>query len=170
MMEQGYSRSHSHHCVYFKRLDNGRYIILLLYVDDLLLVASNIEDINVLKWKLAKSFVIKDLSVAKQILGMRITRDRKNHNLTLSQGEHIEKVFEIFKLQNAKPLSTPFVDHFKQSKETCPIASQSRGRDRIYVQGSVFISSLHLDVCHGVHKTRYCACNGSCEKVYKKSW
>ena len=93
-------------------------------MDDLLFVGSNIEDINVLKWKLAKSFVIKYLSVAKQIFGMRITRDMKNHNLTLSQGEHIEKLFRIFKLQNAKPLSTPFFGHFKQSKETCPYAEE----------------------------------------------
>ena len=61
------------HCVYFERLDNGRYIILLLYVNDLLFVGSNIEDINVLNWKLAKSFAIKDLSNAKQIFGIRIT-------------------------------------------------------------------------------------------------
>ena len=81
-------------------------------MDDLLFVGSNIEDINVLKWKLAKSFAIKDLSNAKQIFSMRITRDRKNHNLTLSQGEHIEKLFQIFKLQNAKPLSTPFCRSF----------------------------------------------------------
>ena len=59
-------------------------IILLFYVYDLLVVVSNIQDINLIKWKLAKSFVIKDLSVAKQILGMRITRDMKTHKLTLS--------------------------------------------------------------------------------------
>ena len=53
-------------------------------VDDMLVVGSNMHDINVLKWKLDKSFVIKDLSVAKQILGMRITRDMKTHKLTLS--------------------------------------------------------------------------------------
>ena len=35
-----------------------------------------------LKRKLAKSFVMKDFGVAKQILGMRITRDRKNWKLT----------------------------------------------------------------------------------------
>ena len=98
MKKRCYSRCHSDHCVYFKRLDNGRYIILLLYVDDLLFVGSNIEDINVLKWKLAKSFVIKDLSVAKQILGMRITRDMKNHKLTLSQGEFIENVLGRFRM------------------------------------------------------------------------
>ena len=49
-----------------------------------------------LKRKLAKSFVMKDLGAAKQILGMRITRDRKNLKLTLSQGEYIEKVLGRF--------------------------------------------------------------------------
>ena len=37
MTKQGYDRCHSDHCVYFKRLDNGRYIIYLLYVDGFLL-------------------------------------------------------------------------------------------------------------------------------------
>ena len=77
------------HCVYFKRLDNQRYIILLLYVDDMLVVGSNMQDINVLKIKLAKSFVMKDLGAAKKILGMRITRYRKNRKLTKSHGEYI---------------------------------------------------------------------------------
>ena len=91
MTEQGYDRSHSGHCVYFKRLDKGRYIILLLYVDDMLVARSNMQYINVLKKNLAKSFVMKDLGAAKKILGMRIKRYRKNHKLTLSQGEYIEK-------------------------------------------------------------------------------
>jgi hypothetical protein len=78
MTEQGYSRCHSDHCVYFKRLENGSYIILLLYVDDMLVVGSNMQDINILKKKLSNSFVIKDLGAANKILGMRITRDMKN--------------------------------------------------------------------------------------------
>ena len=41
---------------------------------------------------------MKDLGAAKQILGMRITRDRKNHKLTLSQGEYIENVSEMFRM------------------------------------------------------------------------
>ena len=68
MTEQGYSRCHSKHFVCFKRLDNGRYIILILYVDDMLIVGSNKQDINVLKIKLSKSFAMKDLGVAKKYL------------------------------------------------------------------------------------------------------
>jgi hypothetical protein len=41
MTEQGYSRFHSDHCVYFKKLENGSFIIFLLYVDDMLVAGSN---------------------------------------------------------------------------------------------------------------------------------
>jgi hypothetical protein len=64
----------------------------------MLVAGSNMKDINVLKKKLANSFAMKDLGVAKKILGMRITRYMKNHNLTLFQGEYIEKVLERFRL------------------------------------------------------------------------
>ena len=78
MREQGYSRCHSDHCVYFKKLENGSYIILLLYVDDMFVAGSNMQDINVLKKKLANSFAMKDLRAVKKILSRRITRDRNN--------------------------------------------------------------------------------------------
>jgi hypothetical protein len=41
MTEQGYSICHSDHSVYFRKLENGSYIIFLLYVDDMLVVGSN---------------------------------------------------------------------------------------------------------------------------------
>ena len=78
------------------------------------------KDVNVLKKKLSNSFAMKDLGATKKILGMRITRDRKNHKLTLSQGEYIEKVLERFRMQNAKLVSTPLASHFKLTKAMCP--------------------------------------------------
>jgi hypothetical protein len=41
MTEQGYSRWHSDHCVYFKNIENGSYIILLLYEDDMFFAGPN---------------------------------------------------------------------------------------------------------------------------------
>ena len=49
MHEHGYNRCHSDHCVYFKRLDDDSYIILCLYVDDMLVVGSNMDHIKGLK-------------------------------------------------------------------------------------------------------------------------
>ena len=93
---------------------------MLLYVDDMLVAESNMQDINVLKNKLANSFAMKDLVVAKKILGMTIIRDMKNRKLTLSQCEYIEKVLERFRMHNAKPVSTLLANHFKLTKEMCP--------------------------------------------------
>ena len=46
----------------------------LLYVDDMLIAASNIIEINILKKLLSKEFDMKDLRVTKKILGMEISR------------------------------------------------------------------------------------------------
>ena len=50
----------------------------------MLIVGSSIEEINNLKKQLSKQFVKKDLGVAKQILSMRIIRDKANGTLKLS--------------------------------------------------------------------------------------
>lgn len=44
----GYCKSEKYHCYYFKHFDNS-YMILLLYVDDMLIVLSSIEKISNLK-------------------------------------------------------------------------------------------------------------------------
>ena len=63
---------------------------------------------------------MKDLGAANQILGMRISRDRKNRTLKLSQAEYVEKVLNRFNMHAAKPVSTPLASHFKLSKELSP--------------------------------------------------
>ena len=54
----------------------------MLYVDDMLIAGFSIEEINNLMKQLSKQFAMKDLGAAKQILGMRIIRDKTNGTLT----------------------------------------------------------------------------------------
>ena len=79
----GFKRCEANHCCYVKFFGNS-YIILLLYVDDMLIAGFSIEEINNLKKQLSKQFAIKDLGAAKQILGMRIIRDKANGTLKFS--------------------------------------------------------------------------------------
>ena len=85
MMSQNYIRSEYDHCVYFNKLSNGIFIILVLYVEDMLLARKSITEINRLKAQMARTFDMKDLGAARQILGMEIFRDRRNGKLWLSQ-------------------------------------------------------------------------------------
>ena len=79
----GFKRCESDHCCYVKSFGNS-YIILQLYVDDMLIAGSSIEEINNLKNQLSKQFAMKDLGAVKQILGMRIIRDKANGTLKFS--------------------------------------------------------------------------------------
>ena len=56
MHENRYSRCHLDHCAYLKRLDDDIYIILCLYVDDMLVAGSNMDHIKGLKCQLACIF------------------------------------------------------------------------------------------------------------------
>ena len=76
--------------VYFKKL-NDIFIILLLYVDDMLIVSKSMDKINRLKDQMARTFDMKDLVDAKQILGIDIHRDRKNGKLSFSQESMLRK-------------------------------------------------------------------------------
>ena len=83
MCRTGFKRCETDHYYYVKFFDNS-YIILLQYIDDMLITRASIEEINNLKKQLSKQFGMKDLGAAKQILSMRITRDKSNGTMKLS--------------------------------------------------------------------------------------
>jgi hypothetical protein len=85
MMSKNCTRSEYDHCVYFKKLNNDIFIILVLYVGDILLARKSIIEINGLKAQMARMFDMKDLGASKQILGMEIFRDRRNGKIWLLQ-------------------------------------------------------------------------------------
>ena len=117
MGKQGYKKTTSYHCVSVQKFSYNDLIILLCYVDDMLVVSRNISRINNLKKQLNKSFSMKDLGSAKQILGMKIDRDRSAKKLWLSQEKYIEKVLQKFNMEKAKDISCPLANHFKLSSK-----------------------------------------------------
>jgi hypothetical protein len=120
MIKIGYRRCEYDCCVYVRSLDDGSFIFLLLYVDDMLIAAKSIVEVNKLKVLLSREFDMKDFGAAKKILGMEIHRDRDAKRLWLSQASYVKKVLERFSMENAKPVSTPLVNHFHLSTSQCP--------------------------------------------------
>ncbi|KAE8714902.1 hypothetical protein F3Y22_tig00110187pilonHSYRG00229 [Hibiscus syriacus] len=120
MIKIGYNRCEYDCCVYVKSLDDGSFIFLLLYVDDLLIATKNMDDVIGLKTLLSQEFDMKDLGAAKKIFGMEICRDRDSRKLWLSQWGYVEKMLERFAMSSAKPVSTPLANHIKLLSEQCP--------------------------------------------------
>uniref|UniRef100_A0A2N9IB18 CCHC-type domain-containing protein n=1 Tax=Fagus sylvatica TaxID=28930 RepID=A0A2N9IB18_FAGSY len=93
MIQIGYTRCEYDCCVYVRILEDGSYIFLLLYVDDMLIAAKSMCEVN---------------------------RDREARKLWLSQKNYIRKVLEKFSMLDAKPVSTPLANHFRLSGSQCP--------------------------------------------------
>ncbi|KAE8695859.1 U-box domain-containing protein 31 [Hibiscus syriacus] len=146
MGSSGFTRCQADHCCYIKRFDNS-FIILLLYVDDMLVAGSNMQEIIHLKQKLSKQFAMKDLGAAKQILGMRIKRDIKSGTLMLSQAKYINKVLSRFNIQDAKPVSTPLGVHFRLSKDQSPKTEEERAHMVKVPYASTIGSLMYAMVC-----------------------
>ena len=146
MSSHGFTRCQADHCCYFKKIDNN-FIILLLYVDDMLVAGSNMQEIVNLKLKLSKQIEMKDLGAAKQILGMRIKRDTNSRTLLLSQDKYINKVLSRFNMQNAKVVSTPLGVHFRLSKEQSPKTEEERAYMAKVPYASAIGSLMYVMVC-----------------------
>lgn len=120
MIGQNYCKSQYDDCIYFQNFQNGSFIYLLLYVDDMLIASRDKSLIKKLKTELSNEFDMKELGAAKKILGMEIRRDRQAGKLFLSQQKYIKRVLDRFNMNNCKPVSTPLAAHFKLSSEFCP--------------------------------------------------
>ena len=69
-----------HYC-YLNYFENS-YIILLLYIVDMLVAGSNMIGIVNFKAQLARKFSMKDLSLVKKIPGIRISREKTVEAIT----------------------------------------------------------------------------------------
>ena len=57
MEKQGYKKTSSDHCVFVQNISDNAFIILLLYVDDMLIVNKNTSKIDEVKKELCKFFL-----------------------------------------------------------------------------------------------------------------
>jgi len=67
MTEYDFKKTLTDHCVFVKRYGHGNFIILLLYIDDMLIIGHDRKKFFPLKKTLSTSFSMKDLGPAKQI-------------------------------------------------------------------------------------------------------
>ena len=73
MMESGFRINECDKCIYVKNTTHG-YVILCLYVDDMLIIGSDDKIIRSTKDMLKSRFDMKDMGLADVILGVKITK------------------------------------------------------------------------------------------------
>ena len=147
MENHGFNKTTCDHCVFVKKFGDNDFIILLLYMDGMLIVGQDANNIYNLKRELSKSFAMKNLGPAKQILSMKISRDRKVGKLWLSSEAYVERVLERFNMGKAKSVCSPLAGHFKLTSEHYPTSEKEKQEMRGVPYTSAVSSLMYVMVC-----------------------
>ena len=112
-----------------------------------MIVGYDTAKIDELEKELSKSFEMKDLGPTSQILGIKISRDRTNGKLWLSQESYIKKVLDKFNIGKTKPVSSPLGSHLKLSSKHSPSSEKEKEEMRKMPYASVVGSLMYVMVC-----------------------
>ncbi|CAI7932747.1 unnamed protein product [Closterium sp. NIES-54] len=80
---------------------------VLVYVDDLVFATADTEALAHVKSELQKRHTCTDLGELTSYLGLRITRDRAQRTITLTQSHMVQQVLQRFGFTYSSPQSTP---------------------------------------------------------------
>ncbi|CAI7863990.1 unnamed protein product [Closterium sp. NIES-53] len=80
---------------------------VLVYVDDLVFATADTEALAHMKSELQKRHTCTDLGELTSYLGLRITRDRAQRTITLTQSHMVQQVLQRFGFTYSSPQSTP---------------------------------------------------------------
>nr|GEV61341.1 ATP phosphoribosyltransferase 1, chloroplastic [Tanacetum cinerariifolium] len=122
MLESGFKINECDKCVYVKDTSSG-YVIMCLYVDDMLIIGSNDKMIKSTKDILKSKFDMKDMGLANVIRGIKIIQ---THNgLVLSQAHYVEKILNTHNAWDSGLARTP-IDTSTRPDLACAVNKLSR--------------------------------------------
>lgn len=107
----GFKQSNADPCVYLRINKLGK-VIIALYVDDGLILATDEKLINDILKQIKDAFEIT-IRNSEYFLGMEVKRNRKENSIFISQRLYIERMLMRYNMINAAPSSIPADPHVR---------------------------------------------------------
>ncbi|GJV38731.1 ribonuclease H-like domain-containing protein [Tanacetum coccineum] len=118
LVENGFSQSKSDYSL-FTKSDNGVFLALLVYVDDIIITGNDTSEIEKFKEFLRTKFMIKDLGNLKYFLGIEVINTDKG--ICLNQRKYVLDLLTDYGMLACKPARTPMLSKVSISNEATSI-------------------------------------------------
>ena len=141
LIRQGY-KNDKHDNNFYSKVIEGRKILCLVYMDDILIAAHKNKDIDNLSIEMNKEWKVKDLGSISRYLRMRFTQDSKF--IYIDQAPYLENLLMSSGMGECHPLKIPIKD-LPLPKELGASALLSEKDKKIYK--SLVGSLLWVHVC-----------------------
>ncbi|GJV96763.1 ribonuclease H-like domain-containing protein [Tanacetum coccineum] len=155
LTEHGFVQSKFDYSLFTKNSDNV-FIILLMYVDDIVAIGNNLNEIEKFKQFLKSKFQIKDLGKLKYFLGIEVL-DNKD-GICLSQRKYCLELLHEFGLLAAKYVDTPLpenatLNHTESDDDHLLVNVSNYQR---LVGKLIYLTNTRPDIAYVVHCLSQC--------------
>ena len=114
LVKLGFTQVGGEDCLHIWECD-GRWVLLLVFADDLLLMGSDNDALDNVKSSIKGEFKAKDLGIIDSFIGMKVEYTSKG--ITLSQPGYATSVVQRFAMQDAHASTLPLPANYDASPE-----------------------------------------------------
>jgi hypothetical protein len=145
LKEIGMERTKTDICV-FKKCSNGIIVIVLLYVDDLLIVSNNQNELDNVKGEFNKRFKMNNMEEVNSFIGFNINKNNETGEITINQNDFARNLLEKTDFSFTPISNTPLVPKMR----LVPIDLEMTKEEKEYMidkpYGSIVGSLVYLSI------------------------
>ncbi|XP_050889330.1 uncharacterized mitochondrial protein AtMg00810-like [Lathyrus oleraceus] len=146
MKKQWYIQGQADHTLFAKFSYDGKAVVLIVYVDDIVLTRDYTVEMARVKDKLAVDFEIKDMGFMRYFLGMEVARSK--NGILVSQQKYIIDLLKEIGMSGCRPANTPMDLNAKLWAEGNVFVDI--GRYQILVGKLIYLSHTRPDIAFSV--------------------
>jgi hypothetical protein len=103
------------HTLFVKYADQGKLLIVSLYVDDLICTGNDLTMVHDFKESMMKHFAMTDLGKMRYFLGVEVTQNEQG--IFIQQHKYAEEILKRFGMENCNTVKSPIVIGCKLVKD-----------------------------------------------------
>ncbi|XP_016647152.1 PREDICTED: ABC transporter B family member 4-like [Prunus mume] len=111
----GFQKCPHEHTLFVKSGEGGKFLIVCLYVDDLLFPGNDEAMFVEFKSSMMSEFDMTDLGKMRYFLGIEVVQS--SCGIFISQRKYAQEVLERFRMSNCNPVQNPIVPSFKITRD-----------------------------------------------------
>lgn len=144
----GYVRSTTEHTLYRKVIEDGKSILISLYVDDIIYTSNSVTLIEQFKKEMEDAFKMSDLGLMRFFLGLEI--HQLSNGIFISQKRYIEDLINKLNMKGCKHVDTPMGVNEKFLNEDTGVLLDP-GVYRSLIGKLLYVVHTRPDICYAIN-------------------
>ena len=146
-LNEGFKKCPNEQTLFTKRSDEGKWLIVSIYVDDLIYTSEDEGMMTEFKKSMMKAFDMTDLGKMRFFLGIEVLQ--KPTGIFICQRRYANDVLKRFGMSECKPVSSPIVSGFKIGRDVNGVAVDDTFYKQI-VGSLMYLTATRPDIMFSV--------------------